>query len=126
MRQDLRPQLQVRCCLEDFHLRCANDNGIGFMHEQIETAQSFNVARLLPNTASFLENLGQERGKSLRGSQGSITNPMIIASSHRALITAEAPNGRLFGATVRDVSTDLTAQPQSRVAASASCASCFM
>ena len=52
MRQDLRPQLQVRCCLEDFHLRCANDNGIGLMHEQIETAQRLNVARLLPNTQS--------------------------------------------------------------------------
>jgi hypothetical protein len=34
------------------------------MHEQIEAAQSFNVARLLPNTASFLENHFGERGKS--------------------------------------------------------------
>jgi len=64
------------------------------MHEQIETAQSFNIARLLPNTASFLENLGQKRGKLLRGRQGSITNPMITASSHWAMITAHAPNGR--------------------------------
>jgi hypothetical protein len=78
------------------------------MHEQIETAQSFNVARLLPNTASFLENLGQERGKSLRGSQDPTTNLIITASSRQALIMAEAPNGRLFGATVRDVSTYLT------------------
>ena len=33
------------------------------MHEQIETAQAFNVARLLPNRPSFLENDVGERGK---------------------------------------------------------------
>jgi hypothetical protein len=36
------------------------------MHEQIETAQAFNVARLLPNTASFLENHFREREKCSR------------------------------------------------------------
>jgi len=36
------------------------------MHEQIETAQFFKVARLLPNTASFIENELGERGKSSR------------------------------------------------------------
>jgi hypothetical protein len=41
-----------------------HDNGIGLVHEQIETAQSFNLAQLLPNTASFLENHLRERGKS--------------------------------------------------------------
>jgi hypothetical protein len=34
------------------------------MHEQIETLQSSNVARLLSNTASFIENHFGERGKS--------------------------------------------------------------
>ena len=63
MRKDSRPKLKIRCCVEDRCLRRVHENGIGFMHEQIETAQSFNVARLLPNTASFLENLGQKRGK---------------------------------------------------------------
>jgi len=33
------------------------------MHEQIETAQSLNVARLLPSTASSLENHFGEREK---------------------------------------------------------------
>src|SRR5437867_10430209 len=63
MRKDFRPKLKIRCCVEDRCLRRVHENGIGLMHEQIETAQSFNVARLLPNTASFLENLGQKRGK---------------------------------------------------------------
>jgi hypothetical protein len=36
------------------------------MHEQIETAQRLNVARLLPNTPSFIENHFDERGKSAR------------------------------------------------------------
>jgi hypothetical protein len=40
-----------------------HDNGIGRVHEQIETAQAFNVARLLSNRASFLENDLGERGK---------------------------------------------------------------
>jgi len=34
------------------------------MHEQIETAQRLNVARLLPNTLSFIENHFDESGKS--------------------------------------------------------------
>ncbi len=63
MREDFWPQLQIRRCLEDLHLRRVHEKGIGLVHEQIETAQSFHVARLLPNTASFLENLGQKRGK---------------------------------------------------------------
>jgi hypothetical protein len=33
------------------------------MHEEIEIAQASNVARLLLNTASFLENHFGERGK---------------------------------------------------------------
>src|SRR5882757_525285 len=64
MRENFRPQLQVCSCLEDRRLRRVHDNGIGLIHEPIETAQSFNVARLLPNTASFLENHLGERGKS--------------------------------------------------------------
>jgi hypothetical protein len=35
------------------------------MHEQIETAQRLNIARLLPNTPSFIENHFDERGKSV-------------------------------------------------------------
>src|SRR5262249_45269131 len=66
MRKDFLPQLKIRCCLEDRCPRRVHENGIGFMHEQIEIAQSFNVARLLPNTASFLENHSREREKSSR------------------------------------------------------------
>jgi hypothetical protein len=61
MRKDFRPKLKIRCCVEDRCLWRVHENGIGLMHEQIETAQSFNVARLLPNTASFLENHFRER-----------------------------------------------------------------
>jgi len=52
MRENFRPELQVCSRLEDRRLRRVHENGIGLMHEQIETAQRLNVARLLPNTPS--------------------------------------------------------------------------
>jgi hypothetical protein len=51
------------------------------MHEQIETAQRLNVARLLPNTPSFIENHFDERGKSVHAT-----------APGRSGITAERPH----------------------------------
>ena len=80
MRKDFRPKLKIRCGFEDRCLRRVHHNGIGLMHEQIETAQSFNVARLLANTASFLENHLGERGKS----SGGCATPLAKPAKHRA------------------------------------------
>jgi hypothetical protein len=53
------------------------------MHEQIETAQSFNVAWLLPHTASFLENHLGESGKSSNAASLG-ESPLTAERSHFA------------------------------------------
>jgi len=59
MGEDFWPELQVRSCFEDRHLRRAHEEGIGFVHsgyvnDKIQTARFIIVARLLQNTENRL------------------------------------------------------------------------
>lgn len=76
------------------------------MHEQIETAQAFNVARLLLNRASFLENDRDERGKAeysthwlnTNGRGGSICLPPVPTSDFVVNVALALANSRASGA----------------------------
>ena len=83
MRENFRPQLQVCSRLEYGRLRRVHDNGIGFMHEQIEATQSFDTARLLPNKhPSSKTTLVKE--ENLRVPNPLVQNPLTAERSHVA------------------------------------------
>src|SRR5215510_15607997 len=65
MRKDFRPQLEVRCCLENRGFRRVHENGIRFVH-QVRVYQNSNRAvhcccAICTDAESFLENRGGER-----------------------------------------------------------------
>src|SRR5262245_24343685 len=65
MRKDFRPQLEVRCCLENRGLWRVHENGIRFVH-QVRVYQNSNRAvhcccAICTDAESFLENRGGER-----------------------------------------------------------------
>ena len=68
MRQNFRPQLQVRCRLENRHLRRVHDDGVGLVHgmitDQMKTRSAIDVAQLLAEQSILPRKALGEREKS--------------------------------------------------------------